>query len=541
MARDVEIAIRDHDYAEAMRRLHESMGTRAGRRKLSNGLWLLLRPSVAIAAAIMEDATALDEIAELTRAFVDDNDSSDELMGKVEANRKIMGMVRWLREEVRSQGSVPRSVLDSDARTHGYRSVSQAMRMLERHGELFEESGVVHSGRRPIDPATAAVPYFKTFMSTRDDLDEEQEAFYSTVFTPAFLRGDRVELGESISYGFVLFNEVCAQQGYDDLGYLRSLALRARDFYPETALARHATNWIADTYFLEGDYQSGYDVLAAAGNVPLGTYIGVADQLVDSRITGQMAWEWTTAQRLRSYGVAHKEAVLVEVERLLDEKHQENGQSIVLKLWQEMTAQRTVDPLPPGTENAPGRYSQELHFMKHYGGRGTTSFRGIVGSESPQIHWPSEDARALEEFSTYGFHHVVRDHLHEVFQQAENNVRENAGVPRIGEGWVSEVELFHQLREAFPDTRVIHQGRPRWLGRQSIDVLLPEWRIAIEYQGEQHVRPVEIFGGAAAFATQQERDQRKRQLCAENDHTLIEVFPGYDLAEVVAQIIHAQR
>lgn len=126
-------------------------------------------------------------------------------------------------------------------------------------------------------------------------------------------------------------------------------------------------------------------------------------------------------------------------------------------------------------------------------------------------------------------------------QQSQNNVRENAGVPRIGEGWVSEVELFHQLREAFPDTRVIHQGRPRWLGRQSIDVLLPEWRIAIEYQGEQHVRPVEIFGGAAAFATQQERDQRKRQLCAENDHTLIEVFPGYDLAEVVAQIIHAQR
>ena len=86
--------------------------------------------------------------------------------------------------------------------------------------------------------------------------------------------------------------------------------------------------------------------------------------------------------------------------------------------------------------------------------------------------------------------------------------------------WKSELSLFHAVRKRFPDT--LYQYRPDWLGQQSLDLYIPPLRAAIEYQGIQHYRPVEFFGGEEALLARQELDQRKRQLCAENDVRLIE-------------------
>ena len=47
-------------------------------------------------------------------------------------------------------------------------------------------------------------------------------------------------------------------------------------------------------------------------------------------------------------------------------------------------------------------------------------------------------------------------------------------------------------------------------------------RIGIEYQGEQHYKVVEHFGGKEGFKKRQELDNRKRQLCGENKIKLIE-------------------
>lgn len=58
---------------------------------------------------------------------------------------------------------------------------------------------------------------------------------------------------------------------------------------------------------------------------------------------------------------------------------------------------------------------------------------------------------------------------------------------------------------------------PEWLGRQTLDFYLPDYNIAIECQGLQHFKPVTVFGGVKGFSKQQERDNRKVQLCKEND------------------------
>jgi hypothetical protein len=105
--------------------------------------------------------------------------------------------------------------------------------------------------------------------------------------------------------------------------------------------------------------------------------------------------------------------------------------------------------------------------------------------------------------------------------EAENEIRGLLGIPFIGEGWISERELLNIVRDIFPNNEVIHQASPEWLGRQRLDIFMPELRLAIEYQGQQHYKPVSLFGGDEGFKQTQERDKLKAKLCAEKGVTLI--------------------
>lgn len=121
-------------------------------------------------------------------------------------------------------------------------------------------------------------------------------------------------------------------------------------------------------------------------------------------------------------------------------------------------------------------------------------------------------------------------------RKAENMVREDAGLPRVGEGWLSETRLFYELRSAFSEQVVEQHASPEWLGRQHLDVYLPEIAVGVEFQGVQHDGPVDFFGGPEAYEAVQKRDARKLRLCKRHGVRLIYVRPGYDLGAVVAEI-----
>ena len=105
--------------------------------------------------------------------------------------------------------------------------------------------------------------------------------------------------------------------------------------------------------------------------------------------------------------------------------------------------------------------------------------------------------------------------------EAENEIRELLGIPRISEGWISEAELLNMIRDIFPANKVVHQASPEWLGRQRFDIFIPEFSLAIEYQGRQHYEPVPFFGGEEGFSRTQERDRWKAKICAEKGVILI--------------------
>ena len=100
----------------------------------------------------------------------------------------------------------------------------------------------------------------------------------------------------------------------------------------------------------------------------------------------------------------------------------------------------------------------------------------------------------------------------ETFRTLENEVRDELGIPKIGDGWISETLLYTEIANLYPSA--IREFSPEWLGQQRFDIFIPELNLAIEYQGLQHYQPVSFFGGKQGFRKNQERDITKRQLAS---------------------------
>lgn len=110
--------------------------------------------------------------------------------------------------------------------------------------------------------------------------------------------------------------------------------------------------------------------------------------------------------------------------------------------------------------------------------------------------------------------------VEEILREAENILRDKHGIPRIGEGWVSETRLYRLVQGIFPDAE--QHATPIWVRPQHIDVFVPSRKLAFEYQGKQHFEPVDFFGGQESFENTVKRDKLKAQKCKANGVLLVQ-------------------
>jgi hypothetical protein len=95
----------------------------------------------------------------------------------------------------------------------------------------------------------------------------------------------------------------------------------------------------------------------------------------------------------------------------------------------------------------------------------------------------------------------------------ENLVRGEFGYKPIGEMWVNETILYKLVKEIFPKSQVIHHYRGSELEGLEIDVFIKDKMIGFEYNGLQHYKPINHFGGEESLKKIKERDKRKKEFC----------------------------
>jgi hypothetical protein len=91
---------------------------------------------------------------------------------------------------------------------------------------------------------------------------------------------------------------------------------------------------------------------------------------------------------------------------------------------------------------------------------------------------------------------------------------------RIPVKWKSERKMFELIFESYNDA--IFQYKPDWLAPQTYDVIVPSIKTAFEYQGIQHYKTINFFGGEEALKKRIMLDERKKQLSNQYGINLVE-------------------
>lgn len=110
-----------------------------------------------------------------------------------------------------------------------------------------------------------------------------------------------------------------------------------------------------------------------------------------------------------------------------------------------------------------------------------------------------------------------------LYEATRHNFRKGRRCPVCsmshGELVVKEIldkhRMSYEMQKTFEDLRMV--------GELSYDFYLPKNKILIEYQGVQHYKPNDFFGGEEEFQKQVIRDELKRQYAQENKYQLLEI------------------
>lgn len=117
-----------------------------------------------------------------------------------------------------------------------------------------------------------------------------------------------------------------------------------------------------------------------------------------------------------------------------------------------------------------------------------------------------------------------------ILNLVEDDVRVAVGYRKIGEGWVSETQLCYLIKKIFPNLEIIRHYRPKFLENLELDIYVPDISLGIEYQGEQHFKPIKHWGGEKALGEVLLRDKRKEVLCRRNKIRLVKFRYDEDIS-----------
>ena len=338
------------------------------------------------------------------------------------------------------------------------------------------------------------IPPFHQYYPSENQMDLNQKSFFK-MWEKNWIQGIPIDVEGNISYLF------CYAYKVIDLGYqdaIPQLQQLITAYSNECYFAKLCKVWLSDFYVVLGDYKNA---LESFPPIELDSRSSVSTDekltlklLLRERISG-IDILTLNGPRVTAWGKKHLNSISTYLDIKLQaiEKFDEMN---LLENWKNFVDKRPYQVF-----------------------RATTAF-----------------AEANIPCYIFSKNEKVTNFIIDMTHDAENCVREEMSIPKIGEGWIGETELYYLLKKEFPDLDIQHHAHPIWLGKQHLDIFLPSHRIAIEYQGEQHDTPIKYFGGDHSYQTTQKRDIKKKSACTKNKVKLIEVRKGYSFEKIIEEI-----
>ena len=349
------------------------------------------------------------------------------------------------------------------------------------------------------------VPKFNKYFPSEDDMDHHQLSFYKLVESN-LNKGNYIDVDGNISYIFVFVYELLSRWNEDGFEHLSEFLIYLSEIYKhEEIISDYCLIWAYDCLLGLEKYEEYLDKTEPKAVVGTNTHgsnlrlniqkkLGLSANPIDLLLMfkGRKTRFITDNQGL------YRDCVIDTFSAYAQENME------WFSLLEEWFTQRNAKRLYP-----------------------SSLFGGVALREKPYLQFKIECLYVASDCS---------DTVKFLSKEAENKARSIAGVPKIGEGWISETALFRKLEAEFSNTKVVQHGRPTWLGRQHFDIWFPNWKIAVEYHGRQHFEPVEFFGGKEVFHETVERDKRKAKLAKRHGVKLLIVTEADNHDDIVQEI-----
>ncbi len=363
------------------------------------------------------------------------------------------------------------------------------------------------------------VPEWKGYWPILEYASDKQKEFYD-FWKEQFEKNIIVDIKGNLCYLFVYIysiikhfindkdiNKLLLNFAKMDIGY-------GDKYY---SITHYLQSWLFDAYLYIGNYDDAWKVKKIQGFYNIEDAIDFKARCKDTSINGEELLyivNKTNYNSLTKFGKKH----VIEITKLFD---------IYLKEFYKTHEKSLIKYFTYKLENR--RLKNNNWYAKSIGKGNATfwMFGGIPGIAGVPLYYKKITEKVYKQ--------IINEACN-IVRECENKVREEKGIYKIGERWIDETELFNKLCKAFPKEKIIHHGKPTWLYRQHLDIYFPKRNIGIEYQGVQHQKVIQYFGGEEALEERKNLDEQKRFLCKKHNCKLIYVYEDYDIKEIIKEI-----
>ena len=136
---------------------------------------------------------------------------------------------------------------------------------------------------------------------------------------------------------------------------------------------------------------------------------------------------------------------------------------------------------------------------------------------------------------------IICKKCHKEFWQKPNKHLNGQGCPNCKKSYGEE-----EIALILNNNNILFQAQKKFIGCKnkrllSFDFYLPDYNLAIEYDGLQHYQPVKGYGGEARFKCQQKKDDIKTNYCYDNDIILCRIKYNQDIYKELSKYLELKE